>query len=231
MRAHILSMQDDLEAVSGPVVILDIFRASNTIISLLTSGADRVLLESDLQTAYDHKTRHPDWLLWGERGGTPPRGFDGGNSPDRAAGQDLRGQTVVLTTSAGTQAVHRFGRAKPIWFASFANAQALKTAMAHISAQTVSLLPMGFEAREPALEDSLAAQYLKDLIEGKEPDFDSLKDRIISSPGAERLCRLGQDRDLVFCTTLDSHHLLPIVQFQDHPFAVAWEPPLESNRP
>jgi 2-phosphosulfolactate phosphatase len=224
-------MQDELEAVSGPVVILDIFRASNTIISLLTSGADRVLLEPDLQTAYDHKTRHPDWLLWGERGGTPPRGFDGDNSPARAAGQDLRGKTVVLTTSAGTQAVHRLGQAKPIWFASFANARPLKTAMAHISAQALSLLPMGFQAREPALEDTLAAQYLKDLIEDGKPDFDSLKNRILNSPGAERLRRLGQERDLVFCTTLDSHRLLPIVQFQEHPFAVAWEPALEPTRP
>jgi hypothetical protein len=42
---------------------------------------------------------------------------------------------------------------------------------------------------------------------------------------------LGQERDLVFCTTLDSHRLLPIVQFQEHPFAVAWEPALEPTRP
>jgi 2-phosphosulfolactate phosphatase len=208
-----------LDQAAGAVVILDIFRASNTVLSLLASGADGVWLLADLEQARGLRQAHPAMLLWGERGGIMPPDFDGDNSPCRAAAGDLAGRQVILTTSAGTQAVARLAGAEAVCFASFANATALAGYLAALAPAVVSLLPMGLEAREPALEDQEAAFYLAELLAGRRPDFAPIRQRLLACPGADRLRRLNQHDDLAFCTTLDSHDLVPLVRYEDYPVA------------
>ncbi|MFH1034899.1 MAG: 2-phosphosulfolactate phosphatase [Pseudomonadota bacterium] len=219
MEAVIIPGPAGLEQPTGVVVVLDIFRASNTILALLAAGAAGVWLIKDLEQARVLKKARPHMLLWGERGGIMPPDFDGDNSPCRASRQTLTGRQVILTTSAGTQAVARLTQAQAVCFASFANASALAGYLTALAPASVSLLPMGLEAREPALEDSQAALYLRELLAGRRPDFAPIRQRLLDCPGAARLRRLGQQDDLAFCATLDSHHLVPLVSFEDFPVA------------
>lgn len=224
-QVRVLPGLEGLEAVRGAVVVLDIYRASNTIIALLAAGASGVWLLSETGQALDLKARHPERLLLGERKGVTIPGFEGGNSPVHAPELGPAGKEVILTTSAGTQAVHRLGQAGPVCFGSFANARALASALARLAPPEINLLPMGLEAREPALEDQLAAQYLAELFAGGQPDFAALRPALLDCPGAQRLRSLGQDDDLVFCTTLDSQTVVPLVAFEDLPVARALAPP------
>lgn len=219
MQVSVLDDTQGLEALSGVVVVLDIFRASNTIIALLAAGAREVILLAELEQALALKAANPDWLLAGERGGLPPAGFDLGNSPMAAGRMDLAGRRVILTTSAGTQAVRRLGRAAAVFYASFANAGALCRRLARMNPPQVHLLPMGFEARQPAVEDSLAADFLQQSLLGRPPDFGPTQRQLLDCPGAQRLRALGQQDDLDFCTALDSHQLLPLVHFTPQPAA------------
>jgi 2-phosphosulfolactate phosphatase len=212
MRVEIVRPQDELEAVDGAVVIIDVYRASNTVLALLAAGAQRVALVAELELARRLGQDHPQWLLLGERGGLTPEGFEGGNSPTAAAGLKPWGRTVILTTSAGTQAVHRLGAASAIFYGSFANASALTRALRGLAPRRVSFLPMGLAGREPAEEDDLAAHWLRDCLLGKRPDFAPVRRRLLACAGADRLRGLGQDDDLAFCTTLDSH--VPVAQVQ-----------------
>lgn len=210
-----------LQKLRGAVVILDIFRASNTIISLLAGGAKKVWLIGDIELARQLKARDPARILMGERHGIAPPDFEAGNSPCRAAKMDLAGQEVVLTTSAGTQAVHRLERAGPVVFGSFANAGALMAYLQKSAAGQVHLLPMGLEAKEPAAEDDLAAEYLLGLLSGRRPKFAGYSDGLLNCDGASRLRRLDQQDDLAWCTSLDISPLVPRVDYsEDHPFAV-----------
>ena len=197
----------DLDAVSGAVVVLDIFRASNTLISLLTAGVDRVYLIADLDRAYEMKQDRPDRLLFGERNGVTQPGFDGGNSPCQAArlGEQglLTGKTVILTTSAGTQAIHRLPNAEAIFFGSFANASAVVEAVKATGCKSVHLLAMGLRAEEPAEEDDLCADYLARLLKGERPDFEPYRQGMLACKGGDRLRSHNQDDDLEFCTSLD----------------------------
>jgi 2-phosphosulfolactate phosphatase len=208
-----------LERLTGPVVVLDVFRASNTVIALLAGGAAEVQLVAELEQARRLKAVHPTWLLLGERGGVTLPGFDGGNSPHHAPRLLAPGDTVILTTSAGTQAVHRLTAAGPVLFASFANAAAVVAVLLRLAPTTVTLLPMGLEAREPAEEDDLAADYLASSLAGKPPCFVALRERLLASPGAGRLRRLGQVDDLEWCTRLDTVTLVPVVAPGDPPCA------------
>lgn len=222
MRVEMVRPEDALEGLDGAVVILDIFRASNTVLALLAAGATRVALVAGLNRARGLKASHPDWLLLGERGGLAPEGFEGGNSPAGAAGLKPRGRAAILTTSAGTQAVHRLGAASAVFYGSFANASALARALRGLGPTRVSLLPMGLEGREPAEEDDLAADWLRDQLLGRRRDFAPVRTRLLACAGARRLRGLGQDDDLDFCAALDTHILVAAVSPEDPPTARLW---------
>lgn len=223
MEVHTRRGMDGLEGLTGAVVVIDVFRAGNTVIALLEAGAERVYLLPRLEQARRLKAAHPDWLLWGERGGLPPAGFEGGNSPAAAARMDLAGRRVILTTSAGTQALHRLRRARPVVFATFANAGAVVELLRRLEPAEVHLLPMGLEARRPAEEDDLAASYLRLALLAQPPVFAALREKLLGCPGAERLRRLGQQDDLAWCTRLDVSRLVPVVERDKNaPFARPW---------
>ena len=206
-----------LEALRGAVVVLDVFRASNTIIALVAGGA-RVCLLAALDQARDLKAAHPDWVLLGERQGVKLPGFDGDNSPVAANRADYRGQTAILTSSNGTQALARLRGAGPVFYGSFANASALTDHLRRLNPEAVTFLAMG-RAGEPALEDDLAGQYLAARLAGEEPDFAPLRQRLLSSPAAGRLRGLGLEADLEFCCRLDSHSVVPQVVWRE---GLAW---------
>lgn len=201
------------------VVIFDVFRASNTIIALLAAGADGVALIAGLDQAYALKAAHPEWLLTGERGGLAQPGFDGDNSPMGAAGLNVAGRRVILTTSAGTQAVGSLAGAAAVYYGSFANAAALTRHLLAQAPPRLALLPMGYQARTPALEDDLAAWYLERSLLGAPPAFASIRERLLACDGARRLRELGQEDDLEFCTRLNHQPVVPRVRYAQHPLA------------
>lgn len=209
-----------MEAITGTVVVIDVFRASNTIIALLASGAKEVFLLADLAEARALKHRHPERPLLGERGGLAPDDFDGGNSPARAPLLVEPGSSPILTTSAGTQAIARLRAADTVLFASFANAAAVADCLGSLNRSSVTLLPMGLEAREPAVEDDEAADWIAGILEGRSQDFGEVRERLLDCDGARRLRRLGQTDDLMVCAELDSQPLVPVVLPGDPPRAL-----------
>jgi 2-phosphosulfolactate phosphatase len=88
------------------VVVIDALRASVTITSALIVGAVRVIpvLTIDEARAY---LDQEGYLVAGERGGVQVGGFHFGNSPTELWRQaaEVRGKTLVLTTSDGTRCV------------------------------------------------------------------------------------------------------------------------------
>ena len=88
--------------------LIDVYRASSMVVALAQRGAERFFLTAEVQAALCWKERHPEVLLYGERGGVAPPGFDGGNSPTELENRSLTGKTVVLTTTNGTRAAAAF---------------------------------------------------------------------------------------------------------------------------
>lgn len=214
---------EGVEALTGTVVVIDVFRASNTIIALLAAGAKEVFLLADIEEARSLKARHPSRPLLGERGGIAPDDFDGGNSPSRAHLLVGPGDSPILTTSAGTQAIARLSAADTVLFASFANAAAVADLLRPLDRSSVTLLPMGLEARAPAVEDDEAAEWIAGLVEGRSQDFGEVRKRLLDCDGSSRLGRLGQADDLAVCTELDNRRLVPVILPGDPPRAVVFE--------
>jgi len=205
---HCLSRE---KAASGTVVIIDVFRASNTILMLLEHGASSVIPVSKVQEAFRLKKANPDYVLAGERKGITVSGFDMGNSPHEASQKNLRQRHVIMTTSAGTKAIWHAKESERVLIGSFGNARALRDYLIEKKPSLVTWFAAGTEGVSRAIEDDLCAAYLNQVLEGKPQDFQIMKERILKGEGAKRLQRLGQVDDFPYCLTIDLFDFVPEV--------------------
>ena len=65
----------------GTVIVIDVLRASTTIVTALANGCPAVYVEESVETALKRAEGRDDLLLCGERHGRKIKGFDLGNSP------------------------------------------------------------------------------------------------------------------------------------------------------
>ncbi len=215
METVIQSCLAGAERSSGVVVVLDIFRASNTILMLLSRGAASVIPVASVEEAFDLKKKYPDYLLAGERKGIKINRFDIGNSPHEVSKKDVDGRHVILTTSAGTQGMVRAARAERILVGSFANAGALTRMLSETNPRIVTWLAVGTEGLRKAIEDEACALYLKGKLEGGSHDVSLVVKEIMKGEGAQRLKKLGQENDFPYCLGVDIFDFVPEVKRVD----------------
>ena len=95
----------------GIAVVIDVLRASTTIVTALAHGAAGVLPRRSIHearaTAAARSTTaaRAGAMLGGERGGVKIAGFDLGNSPAEYTADRVAGKPVVITTTNGTLAI------------------------------------------------------------------------------------------------------------------------------
>lgn len=167
MEIEILQLIDGAKKARGLTVVIDVFRAMTVEAFLMDRGVQKLLPVGDVQVAWDYKAKHPDTLLCGERGGAIIEGFNFGNSPSAVEHLDFTGKTVVHTTSAGTQGIANATGADEILGGSLVTAKAIACYIKKKNPEHVSLVCMGLAGETETDEDTLCAEYIKSLLEGK----------------------------------------------------------------
>ena len=113
----------------GIAVVIDVLRASTTIVTALANGARAVRacgsVEAARAAAEAAGRGTGDCLLGGERGGLPIDGFDLGNSPREYSRDRVAGRRIVTTTTNGTAAVAACPDAEVILIGCLLNCQAV----------------------------------------------------------------------------------------------------------
>jgi 2-phosphosulfolactate phosphatase len=116
-------------AVAGGIaVVIDVLRASTTIITALAHGAAGVRPVLTIEQARELAARNgvgPAMLLGGERGGLRIDGFDLGNSPLEYAPARVAGRRIVITTTNGTAALDVCGAAAEVLIGAIVNRTAV----------------------------------------------------------------------------------------------------------
>lgn len=154
---------DPEELAGGTVVVIDVLRASTTIVYALEAGANEVLPCQEVEEARAVAGRLPGdgVLLGGERGGLPIHGFDLGNSPREYLADRVGGKTLVFTTTNGTRAILRARQADRVLIGAFVNATAVLEQL--VGQQQIHLLCAGTRG-QIGRDDVLMAGMLVDRI-------------------------------------------------------------------
>jgi 2-phosphosulfolactate phosphatase len=215
------------------VVVIDALRASVTITGALIVGAVRVIpvLTIDEARAY---LDQEGYLVAGERGGVQVGGFHFGNSPTELWRQaaEVRGKTLVLTTSDGTRCVEaaRGGAQCPelvegaaVLAGALPNATALAQAAFDLTRERgrdIALIAAGVNG-QATVEDLFAAQVIAQrlvamgavLAEGEWDDHPAESEAaevLKNSPSGQKLKGLGYGEDVTFCAQIDVFDAVPI---------------------
>jgi len=184
MEVRILQLLEGAKDARGLTVIIDVFRAFSTACYAFDCGVNRIFPIGEIGLAYQLKEQNPDFVLIGERNEQKPPGFDFGNSPSQILNANLKGKTVVHTTSSGTQGIVNANKADDIITGSFVNAGAIVKYIQQKQPEIVSLVCMGYACEYPTDEDTLCAQFIKNELEGVANNFDEMVEIIRKGSGA-----------------------------------------------
>lgn len=212
MNIKILQLVEGAKQATGLTVIIDVFRAFTVEAYLVNNGVEKLIPVGDKQIAYDYKEKYKDCILIGERRGIMLEGFDYGNSPTQIEKIDFSGKTVVHTTSSGTQGIANAKNAKEILTGSLVNAKAIAEYIKMQNPEDVSLVCMGNGGESEAREDTLCAEYIKSLLEGKDLNLNYEIENLKNIAGKRffdpKLQDIFPERDFYLATELNKFNFV-----------------------
>jgi 2-phosphosulfolactate phosphatase len=221
---------------AAPVtVVVDVIRATTTIVHAVGQGYGRVLACGDIDQARTLHARLGDGaVLAGEVACVKPDGFDLGNSPAEYADGPALGETLVLATTNGTRAiVTAAGDADALLIGSLANLTACAAAAARLArdgGRDVLVQCAGVEGAF-ALDDAyVAGRFVSELrvwlaewgatdaavaAEVLAAGFPSPGEALAASASAANLRAVGLGEDLRMCAREGTVDAVPKVDDVD----------------
>ena len=186
MEIRLGSLVRDAREAVGAVVIIDVFRAFTTAAIAFDRGATEIVLVAEIDEALELHRRGVGDLLMGEVGGARPDGFDFGNSPHEISQANVAGKTLVQSTRAGTVGVAAASKADTIFLGSFVVAQATVDAVSQEEPEIVSIIAMGDQGVVRSDEDEHCGIYLRNVLEGRQPGFNAVKELIMAGGATQK---------------------------------------------
>lgn len=181
MQIHLLSLMAGARQATGTVVVIDVYRAFTTAAAAFQAGAARIIMVDNPQRALELRRSGQCDRCFGEVGGVKVPGFDFGNSPHELSRAEVRGKTLVQSTSAGTRGVTEARANAVLYVAALVNATATARSILASAPAEVSLVAMGTGGKERSEEDELCALYLRNLLYGHRPDPGAIRAVLLSS--------------------------------------------------
>jgi 2-phosphosulfolactate phosphatase len=225
------------ELRSKAVVVIDVLRASSTIVTALYNGAKAVIPVADMGEASKiaQNVDSDNYLLCGEKDGIQIEGYDLGNSPLDYTTEVVGGKTLIFNTTNGTKAIKKSIGSAEIIIGSFLNVSAVVENLREQNKDIV-LVCAGWKGRL-AMEDTLLAGMIIHLLNGGKLADEStdgarvafgiydiyksdIEGIVHQSNHAMRLKKLIGDDDINYCCKVDVFDIVPrlkegIITLQD----------------
>lgn len=207
------------------VVVIDIFRATTTMVAGLASGLETIIPVSDLEECQ----AFPDGssiIKAAERGGQKVDGFEYGNSPYDYINGDVKGKTLIMTTTNGTLAISLSHAASNILIGAFINISAVADFLVKDNKDVV-LFCAGWKGMYN-LEDSLFAGALIHRLQNhfhfesdgalsvcllyEKAKFDGFMKFLKNSSHFKRLSGFNNMNDIELALKFDQFDVLPMMK-------------------
>lgn len=216
--------EDDIRGKT--VVVIDVLRATSTILTALENGARSVVPVEDMGAAGKIAINldPSSYILCGEKDGKKIDGYELGNSPFEYSNEVVSGKTLILNTTNGTKTLVRCMHGAKVYIASFLNVKAVCEHLKH-DTNEISIVCSGWKGRL-SLEDVLCAGYIVNEVYGGEIPADAkdgakvamglferfhndLLPTIHATNHAKRLIGLGFEEDIAYCCEIDKFDFAP----------------------
>lgn len=228
-----LSTPDSLAGQA--VIVVDVLRATTTIIRALHNGCEQVLPQASIDAARAaFQAFDGDSLIGGERQGRIVDGFHQGNSPLEYTAAVIEKKTLILATTNGTVAMEHCRLADRVLIGAMINLNAVAKSVEDESHVTVvcsgtdnlitgedvifagALMERLIENRQTAgkptgqLTDPalIAVNHWKDTYLATQ-NGTPLAEYFRNSRGGINLVKIGHDPDIVFASQIDTHPIVP----------------------
>ena len=208
-------------------VIIDVLRATTTIVTAFANGARSIIPCHSVEQATEI-AKQQQVLRGGERNCVKPETFDLGNSPAEYSSDVVRGMDIAFTTTNGTKAMLACARADKLLLAAFSNLSAITSRTAQDS--TLNIICAGTDG-EITLEDvllagaivharteqplagvndqaTLALNTWKEIIASDVPAT-ALFDKMKESRGGRNLLQVDKVADIQFAANIDTTSMIP----------------------
>lgn len=219
------SFQED-ELKGKAVVVVDVLRASSTIITAMNNGAKGVIAVPDSGEASTiaQNLDPTGYLMCGEKDGVKIEGYHLGNSPLEYTADAIAKKTLIFNTTNGSKAVSRSASASRVFIGGFLNMSALTEKLRTLEKPLI-IICAGWKNRL-SFEDLLCAgNILNELYEGNLP-LDApdgaktafaiygkfghdIEGAVYGSNHAVKLRELGFEDDVVYCSRKDTTSIVP----------------------
>jgi 2-phosphosulfolactate phosphatase len=215
-------------------VVVDVLRASSSIVTLLSRGAACVVAARDVEHARALSARFPEHLLCGETAGLPPEGFGYGNSPAEFSRLQLAGRSAILATSNGTRILATLAARAPVVLAgSLLNRTAAARTALHLAQErgldVAIVCSAAYGGSTFVLEDALGAGAIAGAALELKPELEAadaarfardafltarprLAEAIASAYHARELIDAGLGKDVAYCAQMDVWDVAPVLE-------------------
>ncbi|MDD8019479.1 MAG: 2-phosphosulfolactate phosphatase [Bacteroidota bacterium] len=220
------SQIDDLFLRDKNVVVIDVLRASSTVIAALNNGAREIIPVNTIESAVKVSGNlFGDVVLrGGERNGKIIEGFNLGNSPFEYTEEAVKGKSIILCTSNGSPAMWKARYAKNLLIAGFVNVSAVVERIKEIK-DDIYILCAG-KLTQFCIEDAVSAGMIIKQLMDDDQEFEfndsgvaafalyknaskSLVKMAKASDHGKYLMEIGFEKDLEFCTSVDMFDAVP----------------------
>ena len=234
-RVYLLpGLADDSMFSGRTVVVVDILRATTTILHALAAGAEAVIPLLDVAEArFKAQQLGVNVVLGGERQGERIEGFDLGNSPAEYTRETVGGKTVVFTTSNGTRAMQMCRSAQRVLLGAFTGFSALCRELSRV--EDVDILCAGTDGQITREDVLFAGAIVEDLLLAKQRPAElndqaeiaadawnnarrefagpkPLAEYLRASQGGRNLIEIGHERDIAIAAEIDRVDFLAELQ-------------------
>ncbi len=225
--------QQQFDTSRSVYIVVDVLRASSSIVALLEGGASRIIAAAGIDEARALHERLPEYLLCGESGGLPPPGFDHGNSPAEFSRLDLAGKGAILATSNGTRLLAALADAPAVLAGCLLNRTAVTRAALGIARERdldiAVVCSAAYGGSTFVLEDALGAGAIVEAALVADQTLEAadaarfardafvavssgLPPAVASSYHARELAEAGFAEDVAFCAKCDASSLVPSLE-------------------
>jgi 2-phosphosulfolactate phosphatase len=227
-------IQDDLVLKDRNVVVIDVLRASSTILTALVNGAKEIIPAESVSVAARISKGLGNSILCGERNGKVIEGFKMGNSPFEFTSEAVTGKILIFSTTNGTLSITKSKFAKNCVIAGFMNLNTVANYLAELD-EDFTIVCSG-KLNDFCIEDAVAAGMLiarLNELKGKsnyqlldsgyisyklakllaykstKPDKAKILNMLKDCEHGKYLASLGFEEDLKYCSELDKYDKLP----------------------